>query len=143
MVWLPASPDWPKENQRAYEIVFGNTLRGILASLAAFWIGEFVNSYVMARMKLWTGGRWLWTRTVGSTVAGQAVDSLVVTFGLFAFTLPVKTVLAMVASGYLFKVLYEVLATPLTYAVVGFLKREEGVDVYDEGTNFSPFMKDA
>ncbi len=143
MVWLPAAPDWPRENQRAFEIVFGNTTRGILASLAAFWIGEFVNSYVMARMKLWTGGRWLWTRTLGSTVAGQAVDSLVVTFGLFAFTLPVKTILVMAASGYVFKVLYEALATPLTYAVVGFLKRTEGVDVYDEGTDFSPFVKDA
>lgn len=142
MVWLPAAPEWPKENQRAFEIVFGTATRGILASLAAFWIGEFVNSYVMARMKLWTGGRWLWTRTLGSTVAGQAVDSLVVTFGLFAFTLPVKTILVMAGSGYLFKVLYEALATPLTYAVVGFLKRTEGVDVYDEGTNFSPFVKD-
>jgi queuosine precursor transporter len=142
MVWLPAAPDWPKENQRAFEIVFGNTTRGILASLAAFWVGEFVNSYVMARMKLWSGGRWLWTRTLGSTVAGQAVDSLVVTFGLFAFTLPVKTVLVMAGSGYLFKVLYEAAVTPLTYAAVAFLKREEGVDVFDEDTNFSPFVKD-
>lgn len=143
MVWLPAAPAWPRENQRAFEIVFGNTLRGILASLAAFWIGEFVNSYVMAKMKVWTAGRWLWTRTIGSTVAGEAVDSLVVTFGLFAFTLPVKTILVMAGSGYLFKVLYEALATPLTYVVVGFLKRTEGVDVYDEGTDFSPFVKDA
>ena len=143
MVWLPAAPDWPEENQRAFELVFGNTLRGILASLAAFWIGEFVNSYVMAKMKVWSGGRWLWTRTIGSTVAGEAVDSLVVTFGLFAFTLPVKTILFMAGSGYVFKVLYETLATPLTYAVVGFLKRSEGVDVYDEGTDFNPFVKDA
>ncbi len=142
MVWLPAAPDWPKENQRAFEIVFGATTRGILASLAAFWIGEFVNSYVMAKMKLWTGGRWLWTRTLGSTVAGQAVDSLVVTFGLFAFTLPVSTIFVMAGSGYLFKVLYEAVATPITYAIVGFLKREEGVDVYDEGTDFNPFVKD-
>ena len=142
MVWLPAAPEWPRENQRAFEIVFGAATRGILASLAAFWIGEFVNSYVMARMKLWTGGRRLWTRTLGSTVAGQAVDSLVVTFGLFAFTLPVRTILVMAGSGYLFKVLYEALATPLTYAVVGFLKRTEGVDVFDEGTDFSPFVKD-
>ena len=97
----------------------------------------------MAKMKLWTGGRWLWTRTIGSTVAGQAVDSLVVTFGLFAFTLPMKTILFMVGTGYLFKVFYEAAVTPLTYLVVAFLKREEGVDVYDEGTNFSPFVKDA
>jgi uncharacterized integral membrane protein (TIGR00697 family) len=142
MVWLPAAPAWPKENQRAFEIVFGATTRGILASLAAFWIGEFVNSFVMAKMKLWSEGRWLWTRTIGSTVAGQAVDSLVVTFGLFAFTLPVRTIFVMVGSGYLFKVLYEAAMTPITYAIVAFLKREEGVDVYDEGTNFSPFVKD-
>jgi hypothetical protein len=76
-------------------------------------------------------------------VAGQAVDSLVVTFGLFAFTLPVPTILVMAGSGYLFKVLYEAAATPVTYAIVAFLKREEGVDVYDEGTDFSPFGKDA
>ena len=93
----------------------------------------------MARMKLWTGGRWLWTRTLGSTVAGQAVDSLVVTFGLFAYTLPVSTIFVMAGSGYLFKVLYEAAATPITYAIVGFLKRAEGVDVFDEHTNFSPF----
>lgn len=143
MVWLPSAPDWPRENQQAFEIVFGNTARAIVASLAAFWLGEFANSFIMARMKVRTAGRWLWARTLGSTVAGQAVDSLVVTFGLFAFTLPVKTILVMAASGYVFKVLYEALATPLTYAIVGFLKRSEGVDVYDEGTDFSPFGKDS
>ena len=143
MVWLPAAPDWPRENQQAFEIVFGNTARAIVASLAAFWLGEFANSFIMARMKVRTAGRWLWARTLGSTVVGQAVDSLVVTFGLFAFTLPVKTILVMAASGYVFKVLYEALATPLTYAIVGFLKRSEGVDVYDEGTDFSPFVKDS
>jgi len=143
MVWLPSAPDWPRENQQAFEIVFGNTARAIVARLAAFWLGEFANSFIMARMKVRTAGRWLWARTLGSTVAGQAVDSLVVTFGLFAFTLPVKTILVMAASGYVFKVFYEALATPLTYAIVGFLKRSEGVDVYDEGTDFSPFVKDS
>ena len=142
MVWIPPAPDWPATHQRAFEIVFGTAARGILASLAAFWVGEFVNSYVMARMKLWTGGRWLWTRTIGSTVAGQAVDSIIVTFGLFAFTLPVKSILIMSASGYVAKVLYESAVTPLTYMVVIFLKKSEGVDVYDEGTDFSPFRKD-
>lgn len=142
MVWIPPAPGWPAAHQQAFEIVFGTAARGILASLAAFWVGEFVNSYVMARMKLWTGGRWLWTRTIGSTVAGQAVDSLIVTFGLFAFTLPVKSILIMAASGYMAKVLYESAVTPLTYAVVNFLKKSEGVDVYDEGTDFSPFRKD-
>ncbi len=142
MVWIPPAPGWPVENQRAFEIVFTTAARGIVASLAAFWAGEFLNSYVMAKMKVWTGGRWLWTRTVGSTVAGQAVDSLIVSFGLFAFTLPVKTILIMAGSGYLAKVLYETAMTPLTYLVVNGLKKSEGVDVYDEGTNFSPFIKD-
>ena len=142
MVWIPAAPGWPAANQRAFEIVFQTAARGILASLAAFWVGEFVNSYVMARMKLWTGGRWLWSRTIGSTVAGQAVDSLIVTFGLFAFVLPVKSILIMAGSGYLAKVLYEAGMTPLTYLVVRFLKKSEGVDVYDEGTDFSPFKQD-
>jgi queuosine precursor transporter len=142
MVWIPSAPGWPATHQRAFEIVFQTAARGILASLAAFWVGEFVNSYVMARMKLWTGGRWLWSRTIGSTVAGQAVDSLIVTFGLFAFVLPAKSILVMAGSGYLAKVLYETTMTPLTYLVVRFLKKSEGVDVYDEGTNFSPFQKD-
>jgi len=142
MVWIPPAPGWPATHQRAFEIVFGTAARGILASLAAFWVGEFVNSYVMARMKLWTGGRWLWTRTIGSTVAGQAADSIIVTFGLFAFTLPVKSILIMAASGYVAKVVYESAVTPLTYLVVNFLKKSEGVDVYDEGTDFSPFRKD-
>jgi len=142
MVWIPPAPGWPATHQRAFEIVFGTAARGILASLAAFWVGEFVNSYVMARMKLWTGGRWLWTRTIGSTVAGQAADSIIVTFGLFAFTLPVKSILIMAASGYVAKVIYESAVTPLTYLVVNFLKKSEGVDVYDVGTDFSPFRKD-
>jgi len=142
MVWIPPDPKWPAEYQRAFEIVFGTAARGILASLAAFWVGEFVNSYVMARMKVWTGGRLLWARTIGSTVAGQAVDSLIVSFGLFAGTLPVKTILIMAGSGYLAKVLYEAAMTPVTYLVVNGLKRAEGVDVYDEGTDFSPFVKD-
>lgn len=142
MVWIPPAPGWPADHQRAFEIVFGTAARGILASLAAFWMGEFINSYVMARMKVLTGGRWLWTRTIGSTVAGQAADSLIVTFGLFAGTLPVKTILIMAGSGYLAKVLYEAAMTPLTYLVVNKLKATEGVDVYDEGTDFSPFVKD-
>jgi uncharacterized integral membrane protein (TIGR00697 family) len=142
MVWIPPAPGWPATHQRAFEIVFGTAARGIIASLVAFWVGEFVNSYVMARMKLWTGGRWLWTRTIGSTVAGQAVDSIIVTFGLFAFTVPVKSILIMAASGYVAKIIYESAVTPLTYLVVNSLKKSEGVDVYDEGTDFSPFRKD-
>ena len=142
MVWLPSAPEWPSANQEAFRIVFGAVPRMIVASLVAFWAGEFTNSYVMARMKLWTGGRWLWTRTVGSTVAGQAIDSLIVTTIFFWGTVPWTTVMITAGSGYLFKVTYEALATPLTYAIVGFLKRSEGVDVYDEGTDFNPFRKE-
>lgn len=142
MVAIPAAPEWPASHQEAFRIVFGSVPRMIIASLVAFWAGEFVNSYVMARMKVWTGGRWLWTRTVGSTVAGQAIDSLLVTAVFYWGTVPWTTVLVAAGSGYLLKVVYEAAATPLTYAVVGFLKRSEGVDVYDEGTDFSPFRKD-
>lgn len=143
MVAIPAAPEWPAANQEAFRIVFGAVPRMIVASLVAFWAGEFTNSYVMARMKVWTGGRWLWTRTVGSTVVGQAIDSLLVTAVFYWGTVPWTTVLVAAGSGYLFKVLYEAAATPLTYAIVGALKRSEGVDVYDEGTDFSPFRKDA
>jgi uncharacterized integral membrane protein (TIGR00697 family) len=111
------------------------------ASLLAFWAGEFTNSYVLARMKVWTGGRWLWTRTVASTVAGQAIDSLIVTTVFFWGTVPLATILVTAASGYLFKVAYEALATPVTYWVVNALKRSERVDVYDEGTDFNPFAR--
>jgi hypothetical protein len=139
VVALPPSPDWG--GQAAYEQVFGQVPRIVLASMIAFWAGEFVNSYVLARMKLWTKGRHLWTRTIGSTVAGQGVDSLIfyplAFWGAAGWTdaLVIKVLLTQWA----LKVGWEVLLTPFTYAVVGWLKRREGVDVYDEGTDFSPF----
>jgi uncharacterized integral membrane protein (TIGR00697 family) len=136
-VWLPPAPEWP--NQEAFKIVFDFVPRMIVASLIAFWCGEFANSYVMARMKLLTGGRWLWTRTVGSTVVGQAVDTVIVMVLAFAGTVPAGSIFKLVVSSYLGKVLYEVLATPMTYAVVNFLKRREGVDTFDRGISFSPF----
>jgi len=142
MVWIPAAPEWPAANQRAFEIVFGAVPRMIVASLVAFWAGEFTNSYVLARMKIWTRGRWLWTRTIGSTLAGQAVDSLIVTSVFYWGTVPLTTILVAAGSGYLFKVTYEAAATPLTYLVVNALKRAERVDVYDEGTNFNPFGRE-
>jgi len=111
----------------------------VTASLIAFWGGEFTNSYVMAKMKLWTEGRYLWSRTVGSTVAGQAVDTTLVMTLAFGGHAPVKTIANLIVSGYLFKVLYEVLATPITYLVVNALKSAEGVDVYDRDTDFNPF----
>jgi uncharacterized integral membrane protein (TIGR00697 family) len=136
-VWLPPAPGWP--NQAAFATVFYTIPRLIVASLIAFWCGEFVNSYVLAKMKLWTGGKMLWTRTVGSTVSGQLVDTaLIVAIG-FGGTAPVSTLVRNAASAYLFKVVYEVVATPLTYMVVGFLKRSEGLDAFDYKSNFNPF----
>ena len=136
-VWIPAAPDWP--NQAAFETVFRVVPRMVAASLIAFWCGEFANSFVMAKMKLWTGGRMLWTRTIGSTVVGQAVDTTLIMVLAFAGVVSGKTIAVLIVSGYLAKVAYEAAATPLTYLIVNALKRAEGVDVYDEGTDFSPF----
>ena len=136
-VWLPPAPGW--EHQEAFKIVFYQIPRLIVASLIAYWCGEFVNSFVLAKMKLWTGGKQLWTRTVGSTVAGQFVDTILITALGFGGTAPVSTLVRAAASAYIFKVVYEVVATPLTYLVVGFLKRSEGVDAFDYKSNFNPF----
>jgi queuosine precursor transporter len=139
VVWIPAAPAWP--NQAAFEAVFYQVPRFILASLVAFWLGEFTNSYTLAKMKLWTDGKWLWTRTVGSTVTGQFVDTTVLILIAFGGYTPWSTMLNLIISGYFAKVLYEVLATPLTYLIVNKLKRAEGVDVYDRDTNFNPFAR--
>ncbi|HZU28859.1 MAG TPA: queuosine precursor transporter [Bryobacteraceae bacterium] len=136
-VALPPAPEW--HNQAAFATVFDFIPRLIVASLLAFWCGEFANSYVMAKMKILTGGRRLWTRTVGSTVVGQAVDTIVVMSVAFAGSTSTSAILRLIASAYLGKVAYEVLATPLTYAVVNGLKRAEGLDPFDYDTNFSPF----
>jgi uncharacterized integral membrane protein (TIGR00697 family) len=137
VVSLPPAADW--HGQAAYEQVFGQVPRIVLASVIAFWIGEFANSYVMARMKVWTQGRHLWTRTVGSTVVGQAVDSIVFYPLAFVGVWPLSQVAEVAATNWALKVSWEVILTPLTYAVVGFLKRAEGVDVFDKRTNFTPF----
>jgi queuosine precursor transporter len=139
IVAIPAAPDWP--NQAAFEAVFYTVPRFILASLVAFWLGEFTNSYTLAKMKLWTDGKWLWTRTVGSTVAGQLVDTTVLILIAFGGRESWMTMLNLILSGYIGKVLYEALATPVTYLVVNKLKRAEGVDVYDRDTNFNPFAR--
>ena len=139
VVALPPSPDWG--GQAAYEAVFGQVPRIVLASIAAFWAGEFVNSYVLAKMKIWTKGRHLWTRTIGSTLAGQGVDSLI--FYPLAFLGAAgwtgALVLKVLLTQWALKVAWEALLTPVTYAAVGWLKRREGIDVYDEGTDFTPF----
>ncbi len=135
-VALPPAPDW--HNQQAFAIVFGLVPRFAVASLIAYWAGEFTNSYTMAKLKLLTGGRWLWTRTVGSTVTGQAVDTaLVITIAFWGT--PWSTIGKVIVSSYVAKVVYEVLATPLTYAVVHGLKRSEEVDAFDVRTDFNPF----
>jgi queuosine precursor transporter len=137
IVALPADPQW--RNQEAFATVFHQVPRLVAASLLAYWCGEFANSFTLAKMKLVTKGRYLWTRTVGSTVVGQAVDTAIVMIAGFAGELPMSVIFKLILGGYLFKVAYEVLATPLTYAVVNFLKRTEGVDKFDYGTRFTPF----
>ncbi len=139
VVALPPDAGWT--GQAAYESVFGQVPRIVAASICAFWAGEFANSYVLARMKIWTEGKHLWTRTIGSTVVGQGVDSLI--FYPLAFLgapdWPVHAMLAVMLSQFVLKVSWEVLLTPFTYAAVGFLKRREGVDVFDRNTDFTPF----
>ena len=139
VVALPPDKGWT--GQAAYEAVFGQAWRIALASLCAFWAGEFANSFVLARMKVLTKGRWLWTRTIGSTIIGEGVDSLI--FYPMAFLgaegWTGHQVLVVLITQWVLKVSWEVILTPATYAVVGFLKRREGVDVFDEKTDFSPF----
>jgi uncharacterized integral membrane protein (TIGR00697 family) len=140
VVALPPAAGWT--NQGAYEAVFGQTWRIVLASMTAFWAGELVNSIVLAKMKIWTRGRHLWSRTIGSTVVGQGVDSLIF-YPLAFWGAPGWSndlVLKVLATQWLLKVGWEVLLTPVTYAVVGFLKGREGVDVFDVGTDFTPFQ---
>ncbi len=137
VVSLPPAEGW--DGQVAYESVFGQVPRIVMASIVAFWAGEFVNSFVLARMKVLTQGKHLWTRTIGSTIFGQAVDSVIFYPLAFAGVWSTSQVITVMFTNWALKVLWEALLTPVTYAVVGWLKRHEGVDVYDEGTDFSPF----
>lgn len=134
---FPPAEGWP--HQAAYETVFGSTPRIVLASLLAYFCGEFCNSFVLAKMKLWTEGRMLWSRTIGSTIVGEAVDSLVFYPLAFLGLWPRSLVLSVMMGNYLLKVGWEVLMTPLTYRVVNFLKRAESEDYFDRQTNFTPF----
>ena len=134
---LPPAQGWTQ--QSAYEAILGVVPRVVLGSILAYWAGEFVNSFVMAKMKILTSGRHLWTRTVGSTVAGQAIDTIIFVTVAFTGVIPTPVLFKLIGSVYVFKVVYEILATPITYAVVGFLKRKEGFDIYDRNTNFTPF----
>ena len=134
---LPPAPEW--HGQEAFASVFNVVPRFALASLMAYWAGEFTNSYTLAKLKLLTGGRWLWTRTVGSTLTGQAVDTTVLIVVAFGGTQAPGMLVRMVLSAYLIKVAVEVVATPVTYLVVGWLKQNESADTFDRGTNFNPF----
>ena len=137
VVALPPAAGWP--GQAAYEAVFGSTWRIVFASLVAFWAGEFANSFVLARMKVLTQGKHLWMRTIGSTVVGQGVDSLLFYPLAFYGQWSNAQVLTVMVTNWAMKVGWEALLTPVTYAVVNMLKRREGLDVYDEATNFTPF----
>jgi uncharacterized integral membrane protein (TIGR00697 family) len=137
---IPGAPEY--KDQAAFETIFKPVGRIVAASLLAYWCGEFANSFVLAKLKLLTNGKHLWTRTIGSTVVGQAVDTSVVMFAAFYGTRPLNVILQLIWSGYVIKVVYETLMTPVTYAIVNFLKRVEGVDYFDRGTNFSPFAID-
>jgi queuosine precursor transporter len=133
---LPPAPFWTGD--AAYAEILGQTPRIVAASFVAYLIGEFANSFVLAKLKITTRGRWLWLRTIGSTIVGQALDTGVFVSLAFAGTVPPGVLAQIIAGQWLFKVLYEAAATPLTYAVVAWLKAREGIDTYDHETDFNP-----
>ena len=132
---LPPAPFW--EGQGAYESILGYAWRLLVASFCGYLVGEFANSFVLAKMKILTRGRWLWSRTIGSTIVGQGLDSLV--FIIIAFAGTPSFMLIMILYHWLAKTVLEAIATPFTYAVVNFLKKKEAIDTYDYQTNFNPF----
>ncbi len=134
---LPPASFWP--NQAAYETILGAVPRITLASLLAYFAGEFSNSFVLSRMKVWMSGKHLWMRTIGSTVVGEGVDSIIFVFVAFGGTMPLSAVLTIIGSIYVLKVAYEIIVTPLTYLIVNKLKRAEGIDVYDKDISYNPF----
>jgi uncharacterized integral membrane protein (TIGR00697 family) len=137
VIALPPDPEF--RNQQAFVAVFSILPRILVASLLAFWAGEFANSYTMAKLKMLTKGRWLWTRTVGSTVVGQFVDTSLVVLITFTGIFSLHKMVEIIFTGYILKVIYEVIATPFTYLVINFLKRAEHIDTFDTHTNFNPF----
>ena len=143
MAWavtsFPAARTMSAEQQAAVNLIFGQTWRIVAASLTAFWLGEFVNSFVLAKMKLRTNGKYLWMRTIGSTFAGEAVDSLIFYPIAFLGTWSTEQVVSVMIGNYFIKVLWEVAATPVTYKIVAFLKKAEHEDYFDRDTNFNPF----
>ncbi len=137
VLWLPPAPGWA--DQAAFEKAFGSTWRIVAGSLMAFCVGEFCNSYVLAKMKIWTEGRWLWTRTIGSTIVGEAVDTLIFYPIAFYANWPNDLLITVMINNYLLKTGWEIVVTPVTYVVVGWLKRAENEDYYDRDTDFNPF----
>jgi uncharacterized integral membrane protein (TIGR00697 family) len=144
MAWVvvslpPAKSEFMRAYQPSLEAVFGNSWRIAAGSMIAFWAGSFSNSYVLAKMKIWTSGRWLWTRTIGSTLVGELVDSLLFYSIAFYGIWQAADVLQIAINQYVLKTLWEVVMTPVTYRVVGFLKQAESEDYYDRQTDFNPF----
>ncbi|MEZ5757241.1 MAG: queuosine precursor transporter [Emcibacteraceae bacterium] len=137
IVALPPAPGW--EGQDAYVMIFGQVPRIVLASLLAFFVGEIINAYVMARMKLLTRGKYLWTRTIGSTIVGQGADSLIFYPVAFFGIWNNDVLITVMFSNFLIKVSWEAILTPVTYKIVGFLKKVEGVEIFDDKTDFTPF----
>lgn len=135
---LPPAPFW--DGQKAYERILGYTPRLLVASFLAYLVGEFANSFVLAKMKIATKGRWLWTRTIGSTLVGEGLDSLVFMTLAFVWTMPMGALVLAILTQWLVKSAYEAVVTPLTYIVVNFLKRKEGLDVFDYDTRFNPLL---
>ncbi len=134
---LPTPVFW--QNQQAYQLILGAVPRIVLGSIIAYFVGEFSNSYVLSKMKIWSNGKHLWMRTIGSTIVGEGVDSII--FGIIAFagTIPASGLAILIFSGYLAKVIYEVILTPVTYIIVNKLKRTEGINVYDREISYNPF----
>jgi queuosine precursor transporter len=136
---LPPAAGW--ENQDAYDKILGLTPRIVVASLLAYFCGGFSNSFVLAKMKILTKGKWLWTRTIGSTIVGEFFDSLIFVMIAFAGILPGSLIFTLIVSNYIFKTSVEILFTPFTYKVINFLKKKEQEDFYDYDTDFNPFRK--
>jgi len=138
VIALPPASFWP--HQESISTILGQVPRIVIATIIGYLMGEFVNSYVLAKMKIWTKGKHLWTRTIGSTIAGEGVDTILFILIAFAGMYHGIDLVRTMISVYIFKVLYEILATPITYLIVGFLKKREGVDYYDYETDFTPFQ---
>ena len=134
---LPPADGW--NGQEAHEAVFGTTPRIVFASISAYWIGEFSNSFILAKMKIWTKGKWLFTRTIGSTIVGTFIDSLIFYPVAFYGIWSNEQVISVMFGNYVLKVLWETFATPITYKIIAFLKKHEQQDYYDYKTNFTPF----